>query len=64
MSNTIKLSIFSEDKFNALTMLYLQQQNLSNLTPEQILDKYDEAYSKIRFHYEDTRSNRRLVKWE
>lgn len=60
----VKLSIFSENKFDALTMLYLQQQNLSKLTPEQVLDKYDEAYSKIRSHYEDTRSNRKLIEWQ
>ncbi len=63
MATEIKLSIFSENKFNALTMLYLQKQDLSNLTPEQLLDKYDETYNRIRIHYEDTRANRNLIEW-
>lgn len=61
MLNDAKLSIFSDEQFNSLVMLYLQNQNLAGLTPEQILDEYDKAYSKLRYHYENTRENRRCV---
>lgn len=51
MSNT-SLSTFPSSKISALTMLYLQNQDLSNLSPEELLDKYDEVYQKIlEFNY-------------
>lgn len=63
IENEIRLSIFSDNQFNTLTMLYLKKQDLSELTPEQLLDKYDETYHRIRTRYEDTRANRNLVEW-
>lgn len=63
MSDKTKLSIFPKNRLSELTMLYLQNQNLSDLTPEQLLDKYDEVYDSIRTHYECTRENRRRIIW-
>ncbi|MGN1332081.1 MAG: hypothetical protein ACI4V0_04870 [Lachnospiraceae bacterium] len=63
MPNDLKVSIFPDSRFEMLTMLYLQNQNLSSCTPEQILDKYDEAYDRIRRHYQDTRADRRKIGW-
>ena len=39
---------FPDNKFEALTMLYLQNQDLSGLTPEELLEKYYDVYGKIR----------------
>lgn len=41
-------SSYPRNKEEALTMLYLQNQDLSKLSPEEILDKYMETYRKIR----------------
>lgn len=63
MKGTIGLGIFPNIRFDTLTLLYLQNQDLTGLTPEQVLDKYDEAYDRIRNHYQETRNDRRCVKW-
>lgn len=38
---------FPHSKVEALTMLYLQNQDLSNVTPEELLTLYSETYQKI-----------------
>ena len=53
--NTFKT--FPDGKIEALTMLYLQNQDLSGLTPEEILDKYDDAYQKIKTHNREKRQS-------
>lgn len=63
MSDQITLKSFPENKLEALAMLYVQTQDLSGLTPEQLLDKYQEAYDKIRVHYRETRDERRHLGW-
>ena len=37
-------------------MLYLQSQDLSELTPEQLTDKYSEAYDRIKKRFSEIRS--------
>lgn len=54
MSDT-SLHTFPKNKYDALTMLYLEKQDLSNLTPEEYLDKYDEVYKKISDYYRSQR---------
>ena len=49
MADTV-LQTFPDGKIEALAMLYLQNQDLSNLTPEEILDKYNDAYQRIKDH--------------
>lgn len=44
------MSTFEDSKARALTMLYLRSQDLSDLTPEELVDKYDEVYDKIHKH--------------
>lgn len=41
---------FPSNKFEALAMIYMQQQNLSGMSPEQMLDKYQEVYGRMRDH--------------
>lgn len=50
MADNTYSETFPTNKFEALTMLYLQHQNLSGLTPEQLLDKYQDTYAKMRDH--------------
>ena len=50
---------FPDGKVEALAMLYLQNQDLSGLTPEELLDKYDDAYEKIKAHYREKRNAKR-----
>lgn len=58
----IDLYSFPDNKYDALAMLYVQHQDLSGLTPEQLLDMYHEAYDKIRAHEKETRAARRTAK--
>ncbi len=43
-------STFPSSRIDALTMLYLEKQDLSNISPEELLDKYDEVYEQISSH--------------
>ena len=49
------LSTFPSSKIEALAMLYLQNQDLTGSTPEEILEKYNEAYARMRAHSKDLR---------
>lgn len=55
----------SENKFfpstpsQALTMLYLEKLDTSNLSPEEFIDKYTEVYMKIREYYHATARERK-----
>ena len=47
-NNTV--TAFPSNKFEALAMIYMQQQDLSGMSPEQMLDKYQEVYGRMRDH--------------
>ena len=36
------------EKLHDLTILYLQKSDISNLTPEQLFDKYNEVYNQMK----------------
>ena len=38
---------------------YLQNQDLSGLTPSQLLDKYDDVYDEINNHYKEKRQQKK-----
>lgn len=48
MSNEVNLRTFPATKSESLTMLYLQNQDLSKLTPQELVDKYDEVNKLVR----------------
>lgn len=56
MSNKIELSTFPTGKVSALTMLYLEKQDLSNVTPEELVDKYQEVYERINNRFREIRN--------
>jgi hypothetical protein len=50
-----EFSTFPKDKTSALTMLYLEKQDLSYLSPAELAEKYDEIYKEISNYYESMR---------
>lgn len=38
----------SNNVVHELTMLYLNQKDISSLTPEELLDEYEKVYTKIK----------------
>jgi len=40
MSDSVELSTFPSNRLDGLTLLYLEKQDLSNLSPEEFVDKY------------------------
>lgn len=46
---------FPETETEALAMLYVQNQDLSGVTPEGLLDMYQDAYQKIKAHRAEKR---------
>lgn len=60
--NDTTLSTFPDNRTEALAMLYVQHQDLSELTPEQLLDLYYEAYDKIRAHEKEARAKRKIAR--
>lgn len=62
MSNDVNLYTFPKYEYEALAMLYIQNQDLSGLTPEEIYDKYKDACNKIKEQYKAKRKETRLNK--
>ena len=50
MADNTHSETFPSNKFEALALLYMQHQNLSGVSPEQLLDWYQDVYTKIRDH--------------
>lgn len=49
---------FPSDKFEALALLYVENiNNISSLSPESLLKKYNSAYEKIREADAETKPN-------
>ena len=57
MTDTV-FRTFPDNKIEALAMLYLQNQDLSELSPEALLDKYDDTYEKIKAYSREKRQAR------
>lgn len=47
MGESVNLKTFPSGKASALTMLYLDNLDLSKMEPEQLADLYSEIYDKI-----------------
>lgn len=48
MSSGTTFNAFPSTRVEALTILYLQNQDLSSLTPEELAKKYSEVFSAIK----------------
>lgn len=53
----IKLNTFPNSKVEALSMLYLENQDLKDLTPEQLVDKYLVVHQKIDKRFRENRKS-------
>lgn len=47
MSDKTTLNTFPASELQALALLYVQNQDLSGLSPEEVYDKYRDAYERI-----------------
>ena len=54
MDSKADLRTFPKDANEALALLYLQNQDLSGLTPEELYDQYKNAHDRIRQHRRNT----------
>lgn len=60
MSNDVILHKFPKDECEALAMLYVKNQDLSNLSPEEIYDEYRDAYEKIKNRKQEIRQKAKV----
>lgn len=51
---------FPSNKFEALAMLYLENQDLSDLSPSELLAKYNEVYEEIKSNQPKASFNRAI----
>lgn len=47
MSRDLNIPLFPATKLEALAMLYLQNQDLYNISPEELLIKYNDVYKEL-----------------
>lgn len=59
MDREISLYTFPDSKEEALTMLYLQNQDLSGKTPEDLIELYYVTYDKIKERNHEIRIRRK-----
>lgn len=55
MANDMRLSMFPANECEALALLYIQKQDISGLSPEEIYDKYKNAYDEIKARKKETK---------
>ena len=53
---------FPETETEALALLYVQTRDLSEVTPEGLLDMYQDACHKIKAYRKEKRTNQALMK--
>lgn len=51
---------FPDSATEALAMLYVQNQDLSGITPESLLDMYQEAYQRIKAYNREKRNKNQI----
>lgn len=56
----LQVNTFPSNEIEALAMLYVQSQELSGLSPEEILDMYQTAYDRIRIRHREKPEQRRF----
>ena len=57
MSDKVTLSTFPASEIQALALLYVRNQDLSGLPPEEVYDKYRDAYERINKQKRSTSYN-------
>ncbi|QWT53812.1 hypothetical protein [Eubacterium sp. MSJ-33] len=59
MPTSDSLYTFPSNQQEALAMLYLQNQDLSGLTPAQLADKYNSVRDEIKQRFSEIRAEKR-----
>lgn len=60
MSDSTVLKTFPSMPDEAIALMWLQAQDLSGLSPEEMFDKYQEAYKRIRKHHVNDKSKQTM----
>ncbi len=58
----VSFNSFPATKKEFLAALYVQSQNLSGATPEEIVSMYDDAYEKVDAEFNRLREERKMLK--
>lgn len=58
-NGNVPFATFTSDRRSALAILYLQNQDLSGKTPEEITLMYDDAYGRIDSTFDALRNERK-----
>lgn len=56
----ITMQTFPSNEIEALAMLYVQRQDLSDVTPSGLLDLYQDAYNEISEHIQRQRESNEI----
>ena len=59
MPTSDSLNTYPSNQQEALAMLYLQNQDLSGLTPAQLADKYNSVRDEIKQRFSEIRAEKR-----
>lgn len=57
----VNLSTFPKNKESALTMLYLESQDISNISPAELARKYNEVYEEISKYFKENAKSKYKV---
>lgn len=63
MDNEVRLNTFPSNKLEALTMLILNNQDLSTSSTEEIVRKYDEIYNEVNKNFKEIASKKTKFKF-
>ena len=53
----MKGDMLMSEKLHDLTILYLQKSDISNLSPEQLFDKYNEVYNQMKAYQKSNKDS-------
>ena len=56
-NNDVTLHTFPSDKISALTILYMQNHDLSKKTPEELVDEYVTVSEKIKARFKERKTS-------
>lgn len=61
MDSKVELHTFPENEIQALALLYLQNRDLSDLSPEELYDEYKDTYDRIRQQRIEARKRKQMT---
>lgn len=61
MKDSVTLNSFPSTRVDALTMLYLQNQDISKMTPEELAETYSDVFLKIKSSFNAISKKNRVI---